>query len=70
MIKKTSKYKDVNAWIGTNCATRLTVDLPDELHRKFKMIMVSKRMKMSEWILKTVKAYVEKNEKDAGISGL
>lgn len=61
MIKKAGKNRTAEQWIGTNCATRLTVDLPDDLHAKFKAIMATKRMKMSAWVIKTITTYVEKN---------
>lgn len=63
MIKKTSKYKTPEAWIGTNCASRLTVNLPDEMHAKFKSLTSAKRIKMTTCVLKMVKDYIEKEEK-------
>lgn len=65
MIKKTSKYASPEAWIGTNCASRLTVNLPDEMHAKFKSITSAKRIKMSTCVFKMVKSYIEKEEKNA-----
>lgn len=63
MIKKTSKYKTPEEWIGTNSITRLSVNLPDDWHARFKAITARKRIKMTSVAIKLIRTYVETNEK-------
>jgi len=63
MSKKISKYPNAEAWIGTNSTTRLSVNLPDEWHARFKAITAHKRVKMTAVVIKLIRNYVETNEK-------
>ena len=54
-------------WVGANTNKRLTIDVPVNLHAKFKAITAENNEKMANVILKMIEKYIKENSKRSPI---